>query len=129
MTDALTPYATAVNLRLATVVGGLSITRPLRYGAAPRCSWRVPADSTTSWSVTLFLDTKRPADRLAKRLLAVGVRAAALHRGRTQPQRNRTLEQIRSGQVTALVATNVAARGIHIHNLDLVVNVDPPPAT
>ncbi|WP_431949831.1 DEAD/DEAH box helicase [Actinacidiphila sp. bgisy167] len=76
--------------------------------------------------VILFLDTKRSADRLAKRLLAVGVRAAALHGGRSQPQRNRTLEQFKSGQVTALVATNVAARGIHIDDLDLVVNVDPP---
>ncbi|MDX3097992.1 DEAD/DEAH box helicase [Streptomyces sp. ME01-24h] len=76
--------------------------------------------------VILFLDTKRSADRLAKRLLAVGVRAAALHGGRSQPQRNRTLEQFKSGQVTALVATNVAARGIHVDDLDLVVNVDPP---
>lgn len=76
--------------------------------------------------VILFLDTKRSADRLAKRLLAVGVRAAALHGGRSQPQRTRTLEQFKNGQVTALVATNVAARGIHIDDLDLVVNVDPP---
>ncbi|MFI6562129.1 DEAD/DEAH box helicase [Streptomyces sp. NPDC050534] len=76
--------------------------------------------------VILFLDTKRSADRLAKRLLAVGVRAAALHGGRSQPQRNRTLEQFKNGHVTALVATNVAARGIHVDDLDLVVNVDPP---
>lgn len=76
--------------------------------------------------VILFLDTKRSADRLAKRLLAVGVRAAALHGGRSQPQRNRTLEQFKTGQITALVATNVAARGIHVDDLDLVVNVDPP---
>ncbi|GLF95451.1 DEAD/DEAH box helicase [Streptomyces yaizuensis] len=76
--------------------------------------------------VILFLDTKRSADRLAKRLLAAGVRAAALHGGRSQPQRTRTLEQFKNGQVTALVATNVAARGIHIDDLDLVVNVDPP---
>ncbi|MGW2634809.1 DEAD/DEAH box helicase [Streptomyces chattanoogensis] len=76
--------------------------------------------------VILFLDTKRSADRLTKQLLAVGVRAAALHGGRSQPQRNRTLEQFKNRQVTALVATNVAARGIHIDDLDLVVNVDPP---
>ncbi|MFI9828646.1 DEAD/DEAH box helicase [Streptomyces sp. NPDC051913] len=76
--------------------------------------------------VILFLDTKRSADRLAKRLLSVGVRAAALHGGRSQPQRNRTLEQFKNGEVTALVATNVAARGIHVDDLDLVVNVDPP---
>ncbi|CAM5576709.1 ATP-dependent RNA helicase RhlB [Streptomyces violaceorubidus] len=41
-------------------------------------------------------------------------------------RRTRTLAQFKDGQVTALVATNVAARGIHVDNLDLVVNVDPP---
>ncbi|MEV4330563.1 DEAD/DEAH box helicase [Streptomyces sp. NPDC049597] len=76
--------------------------------------------------VILFVDTKRTADRFAKRLLASGVPAAALHGGRSQPQRNRTLDQFKNGQVTALVATNVAARGIHVDDLDLVVNVDPP---
>ncbi|MEU1467759.1 DEAD/DEAH box helicase [Streptomyces sp. NPDC005761] len=76
--------------------------------------------------VIMFVDTKRAADRFAKRLLASGVRAAALHGGRSQPQRNRTLDQFKNGEVTALVATNVAARGIHVDDLDLVVNVDPP---
>ncbi|MFH8986033.1 DEAD/DEAH box helicase [Streptomyces varsoviensis] len=76
--------------------------------------------------VIMFVDTKRGADRLVKRLLASGVRAAALHGGKSQPQRNRTLDQFRTEQVTALIATNVAARGIHIDGLDLVVNVDPP---
>jgi superfamily II DNA/RNA helicase len=76
--------------------------------------------------VLLFLDSKRAVDRLAKTLLASGVRAAALHGGKSQPQRTRTLTQFKSGEVTALVATNVAARGIHIDDLDLVVNVDPP---
>ncbi|MEV5878560.1 DEAD/DEAH box helicase [Streptomyces sp. NPDC052101] len=232
VTDALTPYATAVNLRLATVVGGLSITKQagtLRRGAEVlvatpgrlndlvergdcvlgdvRITVLDEADQMTDMGflpqitkviqqvrpdgqrmlfsatldrnidrlvqrfltdpvvhsvdpsagavttmehhvlhiqdetdkkavttriaardgrVILFLDTKRSADRLAKRLLAVGVRAAALHGGRSQPQRNRTLEQFKNGQVTALVATNVAARGIHVDDLDLVVNVDPP---
>lgn len=232
VTDALTPYATAVNLRLATVVGGLSITKQagtLRRGAEvvvatpgrlndlvergdcvlddvritvldeadqmtdmgflPQITKLIQRvrpdgqrmlfsatldrnidrlvqrfltdpvvhsvdpsagavttmehhvlhvlDGTDKEAVTtriaardgrviLFLDTKRSADRLAKRLLAVGVRAAALHGGRSQPQRNRTLEQFKTGRVTALVATNVAARGIHIDDLDLVVNVDPP---
>ncbi|WP_314411055.1 DEAD/DEAH box helicase [Streptomyces kroppenstedtii] len=76
--------------------------------------------------VILFVDTKRSADRFTKRLLASGVRASALHGGRSQPQRTRTLDQFKTGQVTALVATNVAARGIHVDDLDLVVNVDPP---
>jgi superfamily II DNA/RNA helicase len=76
--------------------------------------------------VIMFIATKHAADRLTKKLLASGVRAAALHGGKSQPQRNRTLEQFRTGHVTALIATNVAARGIHIDGLDLVVNIDPP---
>ncbi|WP_406509056.1 DEAD/DEAH box helicase [Streptomyces sp. NBC_00212] len=232
VTDALTPYATAVNLRLTTVVGGLSITKQsnaLRRGAEVMvatpgrlkdliergdCSLenvgitvldeadqmadmgfmpQVTAllkqvepdgqrmlfsatldanidrlvrmfltdpvvhsvdpsagavttmehhvlyvmDETDKKAVTtriaardgrviMFLDTKRSVDRLVKRLLSSGVRAAGLHGGRSQPQRNRTLDQFKNGQVTALVATNVAARGIHVDDLDLVVNVDPP---
>ncbi|MCX4585896.1 DEAD/DEAH box helicase [Streptomyces sp. NBC_01481] len=76
--------------------------------------------------VIMFLDTKHAVDQLTKHLLNSGVRAAALHGGKSQPQRNRTLAQFKTGHVTALVATNVAARGIHVDNLDLVVNVDPP---
>ncbi|WP_242433115.1 DEAD/DEAH box helicase, partial [Streptomyces sp. Root264] len=70
----------------------------------------------------MFLDTKHAADRLAKKLLAVGVRAASLHGGKSQSQRTRTLTQFKDGHVRVLVATNVAARGIHVDNLDLVVN-------
>ncbi|MFJ3881744.1 DEAD/DEAH box helicase [Streptomyces sp. NPDC090077] len=76
--------------------------------------------------VIMFVDTKRGVDRMVKRLLADGVRASGLHGGRSQPQRNRTLDWFKTGEVTALIATNVAARGIHIDDLDLVVNVDPP---
>ncbi|WP_405819371.1 DEAD/DEAH box helicase [Streptomyces sp. NBC_00838] len=232
VTDALTPYATAVNLRMATVVGGLSITKQagqLRRGAEvlvatpgrlkdliERGDCRLDQvtitvldeadqmadmgfmpqvtallkqvrpdgqrmlfsatldknidrlvrqyltdpvvhsvdpsqgavttmehhvlyvmDETDKKAVTmriaaregrvlLFLDTKRSVDRLVKRLLASGVRASGLHGGRSQPQRNRTLDQFKTGLVTVLVATNVAARGIHVDDLDLVVNVDPP---
>ncbi|WP_331772354.1 DEAD/DEAH box helicase (plasmid) [Embleya sp. NBC_00888] len=76
--------------------------------------------------VIMFLDTKHAVDRLTAHLLNSGVRAAALHGGKSQPERTRTLTQFKSGHVTVLVATNVAARGIHVDNLDLVVNVDPP---
>ncbi|MGJ5893774.1 ATP-dependent helicase [Streptomyces sp. V2] len=75
--------------------------------------------------VLLFLDTKHGVDLLTKHLRAHGVAAAALHSGKAQPQRTRTLAQFKNGEVTALVATNVAARGLHIDDLDLVVNVDP----
>ncbi|WP_372482548.1 DEAD/DEAH box helicase [Streptomyces bambusae] len=76
--------------------------------------------------VIMFLDTKQAVDRFTRHLRDSGVRAAALHGGKSQPQRSHTLDQFRKGQVTTLVATNVAARGIHVDDLDLVVNVDPP---
>ncbi|MWA09537.1 DEAD/DEAH box helicase [Streptomyces sp. BA2] len=76
--------------------------------------------------VLMFLDTKHAVDKLTEHLLNSGVRAAALHGGKSQPQRTRTLSHFKTGHVTVLVATNVAARGIHVDNLDLVVNVDPP---
>ncbi|MFI8303864.1 DEAD/DEAH box helicase [Streptomyces sp. NPDC085927] len=76
--------------------------------------------------VIMFLDTKHAVDRLTEHLLNSGVRAASLHGGKSQPQRTRTLTQFKNGHVSVLVATNVAARGIHVDSLDLVVNVDPP---
>ncbi|MER5971816.1 DEAD/DEAH box helicase [Streptomyces sp. NPDC002055] len=76
--------------------------------------------------VIMFMDTKHSVDRLVRQLLSSGVRAAALHGGKSQPQRTRTLAQFKDGHVNVLVATNVAARGIHVDDLDLVVNIDPP---
>ncbi|MFD5218553.1 DEAD/DEAH box helicase [Streptomyces tendae] len=76
--------------------------------------------------VLMFLDTKHAVDRLTDHLLNSGVRAAALHGGKSQSQRARTLAPFKNGHVTVLVATNVAARGIHVDSLDLVVSVDPP---
>jgi superfamily II DNA/RNA helicase len=76
--------------------------------------------------VIMFIGTKHRADRLADEMRAAGISAAALHGGKSQPQRTRTLDQFKRGNITALIATDVAARGIHIDDLDLVVNVDPP---
>ncbi|MFF5446210.1 DEAD/DEAH box helicase [Streptomyces sp. NPDC012888] len=76
--------------------------------------------------VLLFLDTKAAVDRFTRQLKDSGIAAAALHGGKSQPQRTHTLEQFRTGAVPVLVATDVAARGIHVEDLDLVVNVDPP---
>ncbi|GAA3081618.1 DEAD/DEAH box helicase [Streptomyces roseofulvus] len=74
----------------------------------------------------MFLATKASVDRFTAHLRGSGVRAAALHGDKSQPLRTRTLERFRTGEVTVLVATNVAARGIHVDEIDLVVNVDPP---
>ncbi|WP_236060146.1 DEAD/DEAH box helicase [Actinacidiphila acididurans] len=76
--------------------------------------------------VLLFLAGKRAADRLTRTLPAGGIPAAVLHGGKSQPQRGHALARFRSGEITVPVATNVAARGIHIDDLGLVVNVDPP---
>jgi superfamily II DNA/RNA helicase len=76
--------------------------------------------------VLMFLDTKAAVDRFTRHLRSSGVRAAALHSGKSQPQRTHTLGRFVDGDLTVLVATNVAARGIHVDALDLVVNVDPP---
>ncbi|WP_339155656.1 DEAD/DEAH box helicase [Actinomadura luteofluorescens] len=76
--------------------------------------------------VIMFVGKKHQADRLVRKLTARGISAAAMHGGKTQSQRNRALNGFHSKDVTVLVATNVAARGIHIDDLDLVVNVDPP---
>ncbi len=76
--------------------------------------------------VIMFLDTKHAVDRLVGDLLTVGIRASGLHGGKSQSQRTRTLAAFKAGHTNVLVATNVAARGIHVDNLDLVVNVDPP---
>jgi superfamily II DNA/RNA helicase len=74
----------------------------------------------------LFAKTQLGVDRLVEQLLAVGVRTAGLHGGKTQAVRTRTLAEFREGRLNTLVATDVAARGIHVDGISLVVHVDPP---
>ena len=74
----------------------------------------------------MFVRTQMAVDRLADQLAAVGVRAGALHGGKTQRVRTRTLAEFREGRVNVLVATDVAARGIHVDDVSLVVHIDPP---
>lgn len=73
-----------------------------------------------------FVRTKRGADRLALQLRRAGIRADALHGNLDQRQRQRALGAFTSGRSTTLVATDVAARGLHVDGLDLVVHYDPP---
>jgi superfamily II DNA/RNA helicase len=73
-----------------------------------------------------FVRTKHGADKLAKKMNQVGVAVGALHGGKTQSQRSRVLEAFKSGKTSALVATDVAARGIHVDDVSLVVHVDAP---
>ena len=74
----------------------------------------------------VFTHTRRGADRVAKRLAAAGVAAAPIHGGLSQAKRDKALFAFRKGQVAALVATDVAARGIHVDDVACVVHFDPP---
>ncbi|CAB4561694.1 MAG: DEAD/DEAH box helicase [Actinobacteria bacterium] len=73
----------------------------------------------------LFVKTQRGADRLADKLAHAGVAVGALHGGKSQAVRTRTLALFKESENAALVATDVAARGIHVDGISLVVHVDP----
>ncbi|MGP8009810.1 MAG: DEAD/DEAH box helicase [Acidimicrobiales bacterium] len=97
--------------------------------------WRVPrdrrpditADIIESYErAIIFTRTKHGADRLARQLGERGISAVPLHGDRSQAQRERALRSVKNGQVKVLVATDVAARGIHIDLLPVVVHYDPP---
>jgi superfamily II DNA/RNA helicase len=74
----------------------------------------------------VFCRTKRGADRLSQRLARLGLSTAPIHGDRSQSQRERALAAFRSGRLDVLVATDVAARGIHVDAVPLVVHYDPP---
>lgn len=76
--------------------------------------------------VIIFARTKRGADRMAKRLVTKGVEATAIHGDKSQGQRDRALRAFKSNDVNVLVATDVAARGIDIPDVDHVINFDIP---
>jgi superfamily II DNA/RNA helicase len=74
----------------------------------------------------MFVRTQLAVDRLVGQLAEKGVRAGALHGGKTQAVRTRTLAEFREGRTDVLVATDVVARGIHVDGVSLVLHVDPP---
>ncbi|HMF76432.1 MAG TPA: DEAD/DEAH box helicase [Bryobacteraceae bacterium] len=84
--------------------------------------------SKETGSFLVFARTKHATDRLAKRLTGYGLRAVAMHGNRTQNQRNQALAGFRDGRYRVLVATDVAARGIHVDSVAHVVNYDLPQA-
>lgn len=75
----------------------------------------------------VFVRTKHGADRLVKRLNRQDVHSVAMHGNKSQSQRSRALARFESGEVTTLVATDVAARGLDVENVEHVINFDPPP--
>ncbi len=81
---------------------------------------------TDAGSTIVFVRTRHGADRVARQLRAHGVKTAAIHGGRSQAQRDQALAQFTSGRVQAMVATDVAARGIHVDGVESVIHYDPP---
>ena len=79
-----------------------------------------------SWPAIVFSRTRHGAERLSKQLRKAGIRAEAIHGDRSQSQRERALAQFGRGDVHVLVATDVAARGIHVDNVACVLQFDPP---
>ena len=96
----------------------------------------VPSGQKTEWlakflrradgPVLVFVRTKSGAERLARKLAAFGLKAAALHADRTQAQRTQAVEGFKSGRYRVLVATDVAARGLDIDGITHVVNYEVP---
>jgi len=74
----------------------------------------------------LFTKTKHQAKKLARHLTSTGIPAVELHGNLSQNARERGLEAFMSGEIRVMVATDIAARGIHVDDIDLVVHVDPP---
>lgn len=74
----------------------------------------------------VFVSTKRGADRVAEELQALGVDAAAIHGDLRQSDREKRLKEFTDGKLKAMVATNLAARGLHIDDVDVVMHYEPP---
>lgn len=105
------------------------------HGAASHYFWEVSREDrvrvaaqivTTTTPTIVFTRTRHGADRVARQLTRAGVAAEAIHGGRSQNQRTRALSAFSSGRVAALVATDVAARGIHVTGVGGVVHFDLP---
>ena len=79
-----------------------------------------------AWPSIVFTRTRHGADRLARQLTKLGFAASPIHGGLNQNARNRALDAFSDGKVHALVATDVAARGIHVDGVASVVHYDPP---
>jgi len=75
----------------------------------------------------LFLRTKHQARKLARQLTQSGIASVELHGNLSQPARDRNLAAFAAGHARVLVATDIAARGVHVDDIELVVHVDPPP--
>ena len=94
--------------------------------SAQKTEWLAKFLRRTQGPVLVFSRTKSGAERLARKLSSMGIRAVALHADRTQQQRSAAVEGFRGGQYHVLVATDVAARGLDIDGITHVVNFEVP---
>jgi ATP-dependent RNA helicase RhlE len=97
-----------------------------QVATAGKAEWLAKFLRADPGRVLVFVRTKRGADRLATRLKSAGVRCAPLHADLAQSQRISAVEGFRAGRFKALVATDVAARGLDIHGITHVVNFEVP---
>ncbi|MEO8521466.1 MAG: DEAD/DEAH box helicase [Acidobacteriota bacterium] len=104
-----------------------SITHTIEnVAAADKTDWLAKFLRRAAGPVLVFMRTKSGAERLARKLSSLGLKAAALHADRTQQQRTQAVEGFRSGSYRVLVATDVAARGLDIDGITHVVNYEVP---
>lgn len=104
-----------------------SITHIGQVVAPPaKAGWLAAFLRRTHGTSLVFVRTKRGADRLARQLASDGIRCVALHADRTQRERTAAVEGFRAGRFTALIATDIAARGIDIEGIGHVVNYEVP---
>ena len=146
----LTPSKRQTMLFSATLDGDIAVLsrdyqqRPVRHEAAsiePKTSdarhlfWSVQHEQRVSVTAEIvaatdrsiiFTRTRRGADRLAKQLAGFDIDSAVMHGGRSQGQRKKALKAFSTGRAAALIATDVAARGIHVEAVSTVLHYDPP---
>jgi ATP-dependent RNA helicase RhlE len=133
MPDEVMARARAITRHARTIESGThngparTITHTVeRMPSVDKATWLAKFLRREEGPVLVFVRTKRGADRLASRLVAAGIRTAALHADRTQGQRLAAVEGLRSGKFTAIVATDLAARGLDIEAITHVVNYEVP---
>ena len=114
-------------VQIGSAGGPKSITHAIEnVPSAQKTEWLARFLRRTDGPVLVFMRTKQGAERLARRLSTMGIRATSLHADRTQQQRSQAIEGFRSGTYPVLVATDVAARGLDIDGITHVVNYEVP---
>jgi ATP-dependent RNA helicase RhlE len=105
----------------------LTVThRTAHIASGDKIEWLLKFLRRTPEPTLIFMRTRRGAERVARRLAAAGIRCAALHADRTQSERTAAVEGFRAGRYLALVATDIAARGLDIEGIGHVINYEVP---